>query len=42
MVQDLCGVKKRNADKMIERWCEEHYIDRIGTGIYRKLCLELT
>ena len=42
MVQELCDVKKRNADKMIERWCEEHYIDRIGTGIYRKLCLELT
>jgi len=42
MVQKYCGVKKRNADKMIERWCQDHYIERVETGLYRKLYLELT
>ena len=42
MVQQYCGVKKRNAEKMIERWHDEHYIDRIETGLYKKIYSELT
>ena len=41
-VQSICGVSKRNAEKMIERWQSEHYIERIAPGYYRKLYLELT
>ena len=37
----LCGVGKRNAEKMIERWLMEHYIERIEHGRYRKLFLFL-
>ena len=41
-VMIICGVKVRNAEKMIERWHNEHYIERIGFGLYRKIHLELT
>ena len=41
-VQDLCDVEKRNAEKMIERWLSDHYIERIETGYYRKIFMELT
>ena len=41
-LEDLCGVNRRNAEKMIERWHSEGYIERIESGIYRKLYLELT
>ena len=37
----ICGVEKRNAEKMIERWLREHYIERIDHGIYQKLFLFL-
>ena len=42
MVQQYCDVTKRNAEKMIERWLREHYIERIETGLYRKIYTELT
>lgn len=41
-VQILLGVERRNAEKMIERWHNEHYIERIEHGRYRKVYLELT
>ena len=37
----ICGVEKRNAEKMIERWLREHYIERIEHGVYHKLFLFL-
>ena len=41
-VEMILGVERRNAEKMIERWHKEHYIDRIEHGRYRKVYLELT
>ena len=38
----LCGVKKRNAEKMIERWINEQYIKRLERGFYQKLFLYMT
>ena len=38
----LCGVKKRNAEKMIERLISEQYIKRIERGFYQKLFLYMT
>ena len=40
-ITELCGVKYRSAEKMVERWTKDHYIERIDNGFYRKLCLEL-
>ena len=36
IIQDYCGVERRNAEKMIERWLRERLIKRIEHGLYRK------
>ena len=41
-LQLIFGVSERNAEKMIERWYNDHYIERIEYGRYRKIFLELT
>ena len=35
-IQVFCGVERRNAEKMIERWLREGLIDRIDHGQYYK------
>ena len=39
---NMFNLQKRNAEKIIERWLKDHYIERVETGLYRKLYLELT
>jgi hypothetical protein len=41
-MQLYLGVTQRNAEKMIERWLSDGYIQRIESGRYKKLFLELT
>ena len=41
-MQIYLGVTQRNAEKMIERWLSDGYIQRIESGRYKKLFLELT
>lgn len=41
-MQLYLGVTQRNAEKMIERWLGDGYIQRIESGRYKKLFLELT
>ena len=38
---EYCGVNKRNAEKMIERWKKEGYIRMTSYGVYEKILLEL-
>lgn len=40
-IVEICGVKYRSAEKMVERWTKDHYIERIDNGFYRKNYLEL-
>lgn len=41
-VVKICGVQWRSAEKMVERWTKDHYIERVDRDFYRKLCIELT
>lgn len=41
-MQLYLGVTQRNAEKMIERWLSDGYIQRLEFGRYKKLFLELT
>jgi DNA-binding MarR family transcriptional regulator len=41
-MQLYLGVTQRNAEKMIERWLSDGYIQRIESGRDKKLFLELT
>lgn len=41
-LQVILGVTQRTAEKMIERWYKDGFIDRTETGLYKKLFLELT
>lgn len=41
-LMDMVGIQKRNAEKMLERWLKEGYIERIEMGYYHKIFLELS
>ena len=41
-LMDMASIQKRNAEKMLERWLKEGYIERIETGYYHKVFLELS
>ena len=41
-LRDRFGITTRNAEKIIERWQHDGYIENIDYGLYRKLFLELS
>ncbi len=40
-LMDFCGIQKRTAEKMIERWLNDGNIERLEQGVYAKKYLYL-